>query len=79
MDESYENDIICRDATLANPPGRILAVLPCEDLLRSQLWGKMPKRFLMASPLGICVPHVRRVLPMLRGGLYYALGFDPWS
>jgi hypothetical protein len=37
MDESYKDDIVCRDAVLATDvPGRLEARLPCESLLRSQ-------------------------------------------
>jgi hypothetical protein len=34
VDESYEDDIIFRDATMANAPVRTLAGLHCKTLLR---------------------------------------------
>ena len=37
MDESYKDDIVCHDATLAtDPPGLMLTGLPCEKLVQSQ-------------------------------------------
>jgi hypothetical protein len=54
MEESYEDDILCRDAIRAtNLPGRTLAlVLPCEVLLRDQSEERCQEETVMALLLG---------------------------
>jgi hypothetical protein len=79
MDEAYKDDIICCDATWADLPGRTPALPRREKLLRCLSLRIDAKKILMASPLGIWIPHVRRVPPMFRERLYFALAFDPWS
>ena len=80
LDEAYKDDIVCRDATPAtDPPGRTLARLPWESLLRSQSADRVQGRTLTASPLETGLPHVQRVRLVLRGGSYCAVVFDPWS
>lgn len=79
MDEAYKDDIIYRDATWADLPGRTPALPPGEKLLKCLSLRIDAKKILMASPPRIWIPHVRRVPPMFQGRLYFALAFGPWS